>query len=317
MVLYKFGNSEAGARTKDLGSLGDDVGFEHNGAYDLVIGNPPWATSTKLSNWSALEERISRLARRRIGDENVRAPIPNEVLDLPFVWRAMEWARPGGQIAFALHARLLFQRGETMPDARIALFGALDVTGIVNGTELRRTKVWPEITAPFCLLFARNVVPSVGAGFRFTSPHLEGPLNQTGAWRIDAANAEIVSSQEVRARPELLKILFRGTRLDLELYDRISAKEFPTLDNYWRTCFGVYHGQAKYTGNGYQRLRKSSRPRKGAEQPGAPLTISSTFQNFQARVEPACSSTCRASTASMQIASTIRVLCGYSPDRYC
>lgn len=268
-VLRRFGDSSDAARSKDLGSLGDEVGAEHEGAYDLVIGNPPWATATKLSNWSSLEDRISRLARDRSGDDEIRAPIPNEVLDLPFVWRAMEWARPGGQIAFALHARLLFQRGETMPEARSALFGALDVTGIVNGTELRRTRVWPEITAPFCLLFARNDVPSAGAGFRFTSPHLEGPLNQSGAWRIDAANAEIVTSQDVRRRPELLKILFRGTRLDLELYDRISAKALPSLDEYWRSTFGVYHGRAQYTGNGYQRLRKSSRTRKGAEQPGA------------------------------------------------
>lgn len=264
-VLRKFGDSSDGARSKDLGSLGDDVGAEHYGIYDLVIGNPPWATATKLSNWSSLEERISRLARERIGDNDVRAPIPNEVLDLPFVWRAMEWARPGGQIAFALHARLLFQRGETMPAARNALFGALDVTGIVNGTELRRTRVWPEITAPFCLLFARNAIPSVGAGFRFTSPHLEGPLNQSGTWRIDAANAEIVSSHDVRVRPELLKILFRGTRLDLELYDRIAAKGFPTLDTYWAECFGTHRGRLRNTGNGYQRLRSSSQVSKSGD----------------------------------------------------
>ncbi|MBA6421825.1 N-6 DNA methylase [Pseudomonas sp. 5Ae-yellow] len=268
-VLRKFGVGAEGAQSKDLGSLGDDVGDEHHGAYDLVIGNPPWATATKLSNWSSLEDRISRIARERLCDDHVRAPIPNEVLDLPFVWRAMEWARPKGQIAFALHARLLFQRGETMPEARSALFGALDVTGVVNGTELRKTRVWPEISAPFCLIFARNVVPTAGAGFRFTSPHLEGPLNQSGAWRIDAANAEIVTTEDVRRRPELLKILFRGTRLDLELYDRIAAKGFPTLDEYWHASFGSHRGRAKYTGNGYQRLRDSSRVRKGADLPGA------------------------------------------------
>lgn len=265
-VLQKFG--EKSDTSKDLGSLGDDVGDEHLAAYDLVIGNPPWATSTKLANWSAIEERVTRLARARTGEPKLRAPIPNEVLDLPFVWRAMEWARPGGQIAFALHARLLFQRGETMPEARRALFGALDVTGVVNGTELRRTRVWPEISAPFCLLFARNAVPAPGAGFRFTSPHLEGPLNQNGAWRIDAANAEIVTTDDVRRRPELLKVLFRGTRLDLELYDRIAEKNFPTLESYWGSRFGSFRGRPKYTGNGYQRLRKSSGFKPGDDLPG-------------------------------------------------
>lgn len=269
-VLLKLGDEISGPHEKHLGSLGDEVGSEHQGAYDLVIGNPPWATATKLPGWSSLENRITLIARERLCDEKVRAPIPNEVLDLPFVWRAMEWARPEGQIAFALHARLLFQRGETMPDARNAIFGALDITGIVNGTELRKSRVWPEIMAPFCILFARNAVPAPGAGFRFTSPQLDAPLNKSGAWRIDAANAEIVANSDVRRRPELLKILFRGTRLDVELFDRIISKGLPTLDEYWRRTFGEYRGRAKYTGNGYQRLRNSSRVRKGAELPGVP-----------------------------------------------
>lgn len=264
-VLRKFGDASNSTQSKHLGSLGDEVGEEHRAAYDLVIGNPPWATATKLSNWASLEERVTQLARARTGEAQLRAPIPNEVLDLPFIWRAMEWARPNGQIALALHARLLFQRGETMPEARNALFGALDVTGIVNGTELRRTRVWPEITAPFCLLFARNAAPPVGAGFRFTSPHLEGPLNQSGAWRIDAANAEIVTSEDVRRRPELLKVLFRGTRLDLELYDRIAEKQFPSLEAYWGNRFGTYRGRPRFTGNGYQRLRPSSRANKSGD----------------------------------------------------
>ncbi|WP_368563142.1 class I SAM-dependent DNA methyltransferase [Pseudoxanthomonas sp. UTMC 1351] len=283
-VLRKFGELTKGVRSGDLGSLGK-VGPEHLAAYDLVIGNPPWATSTQLSDWPLLEEDITRIARERLVDEQIRAPIPNEVLDLPFVWRAMEWARPNGQIAFALHARLLFQRGETMPAARNALFGALDVTGVVNGTELRKTRVWPEITAPFCLLFARNTVPSAGAGFRFTSPHPEGPLNQNGAWRIDAANAEIVTTEDVRRRPELLKILFRGTRLDLELYDRIAEKGFSTLDQYWRALFGEHRGRAKHTGNGYQSIRASSRVRKGAELPGASASYLHRLPELPSKLE--------------------------------
>ena len=273
-VLRNVGSLTAGPdddpeQPKGLGSLGDTVGAEHEGRYDLVIGNPPWATATRLANWSNLQERVRRLARQRSGEPALAAPIPNEVLDLPFVWRAMEWARPGGQIAFALHARLLFQRGETMPDARNALLASLDVTGIVNGTELRRTRVWPEITAPFCILFARNTAPPPGAGFRFTSPHLEGPLNASGDWRVDAANAEVLPNRDVRARPELLKILFRGSRLDLELYDRIASKGLPTLRDYWAELFGAEKGRPRNMGNGYQRLRKSSRIRKGEEEPGA------------------------------------------------
>jgi hypothetical protein len=268
-VLRKlFGARRDDKHTADdlgLGSLGPDVGDEHLRAYDLVIGNPPWAASTKLKGWRWLQTHVEHIARDRTGNATISAPLPNEVLDLPFVWRAMEWAKQNGQIAFALHARLLFQQGETMPQARAALFAALDVTGIINGTELRMTKVWPEITAPFCLLFARNQCPPPGAGFRFLSPRLEEGLNASGAWRIDAMNAERVTSEEVRSRPEFMKLLFRGSRLDLEIYDRMTDDRLPSLDQYWRQTFGVNRGKARDTGNGYQRLRESSEVQSGGD----------------------------------------------------
>ena len=93
-----------------LGSLGPFVADKHRGRYDLVIGNPPWASGTKLPEWSRVRDTVARIAADR-KTTNPRPPLPNEGLDLPFVWRAMEWARPDGQIAFALHARLLFQQG--------------------------------------------------------------------------------------------------------------------------------------------------------------------------------------------------------------
>ena len=161
----KGGGEEEGAT---LGSLGPTVGDEHRARYDLVIGNPPWASSTKLAQWQHVRETTARIAAER-GIENKAPPLPNEVLDLPFVWRAMEWAKPDGQIAFALHARLLFAQGDGMPAARQALFEALDVTSVVNGAELRQTKVWPHVLAPFCILFGTNRRPGAEAAFRFVS----------------------------------------------------------------------------------------------------------------------------------------------------
>lgn len=262
-VLLKVGDETSAERS--LGSLGPNVGDEHVNRYDLVIGNPPWASATQLPNWGEVQSIIKRIARTRLPAEVPPPPIPNEVLDLPFVWRAMEWAKPQGQIVFALHARVLFQQGDGMQDARRALFRALDVTAIVNGVELRQTRVWPEIAAPFCILYARNQVPPQGAGFRLVSPRLEGSLNSAGSMRIDAANAEMVTSDEIAERPEILKTLFRGTRADLQVYDRIRVQTPLRLGDYWRQLFGSEAGRAKYAGNGYQNLRKSSRVRKNGD----------------------------------------------------
>lgn len=256
VVLQKFEGTEDDAG-RTLGSLGPEVGKKHVGRYDLVIGNPPWASGTKLPNWSTVKEIVGGIAKSRLGTEVV-PPLPNEVLDLPFVWRAMEWAKPGSQIVFALHGRILFQQGDGMHEARKALFQALDVTSVVNGAELRQTKVWPEISAPFCILFARNQLPSEGSGFRLVTPRLEQSLNKSGNMRIDSASAEIVTARQVVELPPILKILSRGSQADLEVYDRILSKSFPTLEELWSK---VFDGQG-ISGNGYQKLRKSSRVRK-------------------------------------------------------
>ena len=256
-----------------LGSLGPAVGDEHVGRYDLVIGNPPWASGTKLSEWGFVREQVARIATER-GIEDRSPTLPNEGLDLPFVWRAMEWAKPSGQIAFALHARLLFQQGDGMPRARKALVEALDVTSVINGVELRQTKVWPQISAPFCVLFATNRTPGVEAGFRFITPRIEGSLNSAGTMRIDAINAEVVAVRQLVQTPELLKILFRGTRADLGIVDRIRAHGHPTLEEFWRERIGVgARGRLRGSGNGYQTLKPSSRIRKhGDQRPGVDAT---------------------------------------------
>ncbi|HEX8421645.1 MAG TPA: N-6 DNA methylase [Sphingomonas sp.] len=253
-----------------LGSLGPLVGEDHRGRYDMVVGNPPWSTGTKLADWSLVLATVSRIASERSGAK-IAPSLPNEGLDLPFVWRAMEWAKPGGQLAFALHARLLFQQGDGMVDARRMLFQALDITSVINGVELRQTKVWPEIAAPFCLLIATNRVPETGAGFRLISPRLETALNASGTMRVDAHSAEIVATQQMVETPDILKILFRGTKSDLGLVQRIRGKEFPTLETFWREAVGISsRGRMAGSGQGYQQLRLSSRTRKNGDGlPGA------------------------------------------------
>ena len=266
-VLHQVKSPEENEGTT-LGSLGSRVGDEHRGRYDLVVGNPPWASSTKLPEWQQVLDSTARIATRR-GIANKAPPLPNEVLDLPFVWRALEWAKPDAQIAFALHARLLFAQGERMPEARQALFDALDVTSVVNGAELRQTKVWPHISAPFCVLFARNRKPGIEAGFRLVSPRIEGSLNQAGGMRIDAENAEVVGSRQLAETPDLLKVLFRGTKADLGILQRMRAQDHPTVEAFWKERFGVYRGRPLGSGNGYQKLRDTSRVRRGGDgQPG-------------------------------------------------
>lgn len=252
-VLFNLNDGE----NDGLGSLGRAVSDSHNGKYDLVIGNPPWPGDTKLSGWDVVKEIVGEIARERLPEQEP-PPIPNEVLDLPFVWRAMKWAKLGGQIAFALHARILFQQGNGMIEARAALLKTLNITGIINGSELRQTQVWPEIAAPFCLLFAHNQLPTCDGAFRFVTPHIEDGLNNSGILRIDAANADFVVPLQIYERPELLKILFRGTILDLEVFDRLKTRDLVPLVQYWEKCFGKRKRYLRYVSTGYRRVCQST-----------------------------------------------------------
>lgn len=222
-----------------LGSLGPQGGGEHLGTYDVVVGNPPW-TSLRGNDGrdvhAAMVDAIRHLADERLGPERAATfTIPDLVPDLPFVWRAMEWCRPGGFIAFALHGRLLFKTSTKGTAARNDLFSALTVTGILNGTDLRKTEVWPQISAPFCLLFAMNEPLQEGQSFYFASPYLDRSVNRQGRMRIDSLAAQPISPTRITESPSLLKSLFRGSGLDFAVLQKIQERRNRSVKAYWGT----------------------------------------------------------------------------------
>ena len=176
-------------------------------------GIPLGQARTGPPGWKSVLQTVARIAVDR-NIANTAPPLPKQGLDLPFVWRAMEWAKPGGQIAFALHARLLFQQGTRMPRRSAGPVRGARCHVAHQRCRSQPNRVWPGVSAPFCILFATNKVPGPGTGFRFISPRLEESLNQAGAMRIDALNAEIVPTHQLGVTPEILKILFRGTKAD-------------------------------------------------------------------------------------------------------
>lgn len=273
-VLHNVrGDSDRAGARYVVGSLGAEVGKEHCGAYDVVVGNPPWTSLAKKEGKKVhvqMVETVRPLVAERLGTERASEfTIPDLVPDLPFVWRASEWARPGGWIAFAVHARLLFKTSRAGEVARRDLFEALTVTGVLNGTDLRNTEVWPHVAAPFALLFAVNEAPPRDHSFYFVSPYLEESLNRQGRVRIDASAAQPVALSRLLEVPTLLKSLFRGPGLDTTLLEKLQARRWPTVEEYWAS-----HGL--YSSQGY---RVADRSKDAAFLRGKPnLTTSTDFR---------------------------------------
>jgi hypothetical protein len=166
---------------------------------------------------------------------------PDNNPDLPFVWRAAEWAKPGGIIAMALPGRILFKQSEQGKAARAALLQGLAVTGIINGSNLPETAVWPKMKQPFILFFARNAVAVPNHHFYFATPVRERKLNDLGLFRIDYQAAEPVAVQVVIEKPWLLKALANGTSLDVEVMNSLTTPGWTSLGWFWRES-GLYSG---------------------------------------------------------------------------
>ena len=250
-VLFNFGPVDHDERRQGfvLGSLAPNVPKSFDGQFDIVIGNPPWKrirsrnpnvdreeqqkrNASINAEFSAITRRA--LNRRDIADMDPSAYAnPDNNPDLPFLWRSTEWAKPDGMIAMALPGRIILKQSAAGRLAREALLRGLTVTGILNGSDLEKTTVWPKMDLPFMLLFARNTVPPSEHQFSFLTPFRENALCRRSEFRLDYRSAQTVSVDSAVTRPWLLKSLSLGSILDVEVIDKISDRSFPTVADVW------------------------------------------------------------------------------------
>ncbi len=268
-VLYRFGGNDQSNRTTAflLGSLGEEVPDHFDNSFDIVIGNPPWTRlrdekfaggekekASTVSETDELNKEFTKIGRRVLAGRGFptlakKYQNPDKNPDLPFLWRSAEWANDGGVIALAMHARLFMRSSGPGRIAWLNVLKSIRVTGVLNGSDLRKTAVWEGMDAPFCLLFARNSVPEGGQGFQFASPDYEPDLNARGRIRIDYQAAHQVSVESVEKSPWLLKTLALGTQLDVELMEQLVCLPWMTLEAYWKQ----FDKTMVSTGEGYNR----------------------------------------------------------------
>lgn len=227
-----------------LGSLGDAVDAKmYNGVFDVVVGNPPWSQVTKKPHSTKLDRVGTEVARRVLKSrelDNVAKDYqnPGGVPDLPFLWRAAEWAKPGGLIGFALDARFILKQTNTGVAARNAWFQAMRVTGILNGSDLEETAVWQDMKMPWILVWSRNEKPDLENDvFHLATPIREDELAQDrGEFRLDYTSGYTVSAKSVIETPWLCKALGIGSTLDVQVLEKLAhTAKGQSVKSFWKS----------------------------------------------------------------------------------
>ncbi len=241
-VLYRFGGEEVERKKAfPLGSLGPEVSPDFNGTFDIVIGNPPWTSlhdkdeeegeeDDGVSETDELNKEFTLIGQRALTAAGVTELAkayrnPGKNPDIPFLWRATEWAKQEGIIALAMPARLFGRTSGKGYEAWRAVLRSVAVTGLINGADLRWSSVWKDIKMPFCLFFARNDRPKPDHRFYYATPLNDPDPNARGRLRIDYEAAHPISAARVEKQPWLLKTLSLGTWLDVELMESLKPSQ--------------------------------------------------------------------------------------------
>lgn len=244
-VLFNFRGEDDAPDAMVIGSLGPHVDARFNQQFDLVLSNPPWTSFPKQAK--ALAAQLTTLSQEII--EGKAEPSlakdyrnPDFAPDLPFLWKSTEWCKPEGRIAMVLPARILLKQQPIPTYARNTLLRTIEVTGIINGSNLSDSGVWPKMQQPFMLLFARNKSPQDNHRIQFITPYSDTYLNKRGEVRIDFKSAQPVEVQAAAEEPWLWKALTVGTSLDVDVIRRLQLAGGTALGKYWKHDLGLTSG---------------------------------------------------------------------------
>jgi methylase of polypeptide subunit release factors len=202
------------------------------GGYDWIVGNPPWVTASSA-------DPTHRAALRWMKGHQETHPVSGHQIAEAFAWRAPDFLRPGGVVAFVMPATTLFKEQRTF---RERFLERLDVKAVVNLTNLRRVLFDGRAETPAAVLF--YTAPDAGAGCddditvysplvanqEAIRPPREGERRATWTITVDHGEVSYVSRRDVACGDPLAwKIAMWGGPRDAKLLRKVAGR-FPSLE---------------------------------------------------------------------------------------
>lgn len=181
--------------------------------FDAVVGNPPWTLVGKGS--STADSTTDMLGPRRSPDQ-------------AFLRLAQRISNSSGRIGMIVNATPFFSADEMEIDARNEILEQLKPCAMVNLSLLRREELFPNVTGPGMVFFARCKLTrgpeQLVAGSIPWSPE----FRRSGMFQVSSGEIRLVALKRVLAVPSILKAAVFGTARDEWLLECLHRR-FPTL----------------------------------------------------------------------------------------
>ena len=182
--------------------------------FDVVVGNPPW---TFVGKGNSAVSSVTDMASPR------RSP------DQAFLRLAQVISNSAGRIGMIMKATPFFSVDQMAIDARNEIFEQLKPCAIVNLSLLRHEELFPNVTGPGLVFFARcELTPSPEQLLAGSIPWSR-EFRRSGTFQVGPGELRPVALKRVLAVPSILKAAVFGTARDEWLLERI-RRRFPTLE---------------------------------------------------------------------------------------
>lgn len=189
---------------------------ESGQAFDLVVGNPPWApisgAPAKAETWCA--------------DRGL--PMAGRQLALAFVWKAPEHLKPSGKVCFVLPSGVLFNHQDKAIAFQRAWLDRHAVEVVLNLADYQRFLFEKAEFPALVVRYAKGAPKSAKAAVRYWSPKTDWSVSQAEVISVapedrkELAVRELLGNLKDEQAPHAWKVHYWASPRDEKLLDRLS-----------------------------------------------------------------------------------------------